>query len=114
MKNKLFYLAVVPALFFQLIGAYLYFDLYQGEDFSQIIYYITKVTLVAWPLLWLYFARSRFLPFLGGKHGKSVVLGFFSGLGIVAVVAIFYLLFSDYFAQFSANLVDAAEGLGFL
>jgi len=114
MKNKLFYFAILPALFFQLVGAYLYLVAFKGEDFSQIIYFATKVALVGWPLIWIYSVRNKFLPFFGKKVGKSLVLGLISGLVIVAAVSGLYYLMSGFIAQYTSNLVSTAEGLNFL
>jgi len=114
MRNKLFYFAIVPALFFQLIGAYLYFVLFENEDFSQIIYFITKVAIVAWPLFWIVWVKSKFLPFLGGDLKKSLILGVISGLCIVGIVSIAYFVLSDFLLQFVGNLISATEGLNFL
>jgi uncharacterized protein len=114
MKNKLFYFAILPALFFQVIGAFLYFILFKDESFSQIIYFATKIMIVGWPLLWFWHVRSKFLPLFGGNLKKSLVAGVVSGLGIVAIVAVAYFLMSGFLSQFAGNFISAAEGLDFL
>lgn len=113
-NKRIFYFAIVPALFFQLIGVYLYFVLFKGEDFSQIIYFVTKIALVVWPLIWLSQLRSKFLPFFGGSLKKSIVVGLISGLLIVGVVILLYFLMSEFLLFFVSNVVTAAEGLNFL
>lgn len=114
MKNKFFYFAVLPALFFQFLGAYLYFVAFNGEDFSQIIYFATKVLLVLWPLSWLFYTRSLFLPMYGGNLKKSALFGFSSGVLIFTLVSLFYFLSSDFLLSFVDDIVAAAQGLNFL
>ncbi len=115
MKTKLFYFAVVPALFLQLIGAALYFEVFKNESFSQIIYFATKIALVVWPLVWIGWAKkSRFSPLFKGNYKKSLIWGAVSGIAIVAAVSITYFLMADFVLQFADNLKTAAEGLNFL
>jgi len=114
MKNKLFYFAIVPALFFQLIGASFYLVLFKNADFSQIIYFATKVAIVVWPLVWLYWVRSKFRPMFDGNLKKSIYFGLLSGVIIVSGVSLAYFVMSDFLLQFARNLVSTAEGLNLL
>lgn len=114
MKNKFFYFAILPALFFQVVGGYLYFVAFENTGFAQTMYFLTKVLLVVWPLLWLWFIREKFRPFFGEKLKGSLILGFGSGALIVVLALGLYFLLADFLAQFSQNIISAAEGLDFL
>ncbi len=113
-NNKLFYFGVLPALGFQLVGAYLYFELFKGEDFSQTIYFVTKILLVIWPLLWLVAMKRVALPFWKGEMKKSVVWGVLSGVALFLLILGIYILFADYLSQFIGNVLEAAKNLNFL
>lgn len=63
--KKLFLFGILPALFFQVIGATLYFLWDSG--FVQWIYYATKLLLVVWPLAWLGLVRKEFKKWRGNK-----------------------------------------------
>ena len=114
MRNKLFYFAIVPALFFQLVGASLYLVLFKNADFSQIIYFATKVAIVVWPLIWIFSIRSKFRPMFDGNFKRSIYFGLLSGLIIVSGVALAYFVMSDFLLQFAGNLVSSAKGLNLL
>lgn len=113
-KNKIFYFAILPALFFQLAGAYLYFVVFKNTEVAQTMYFLTKVLLVVWPLLWLWFIYEKFRPFFGEKLKGSLIWGFCSGALIVVLALGFYFLLDDFLAQFSQNIISATEGLDFL
>lgn len=114
MKNKLLYFAILPALFFQLIGAYLYFVMFKGEDFSQIIYFVTKILLVTWPLIWLLKVKGQFLPLFGREQRSSLIVGGISALVIVVVVSLAYWFAGDFVDSFALEIREAAAGLNFL
>lgn len=87
--KKLFYFGILPALFFQMLGAALYF-LWDSE-FSQWIYSATKVTLLVWPLLWLRSFRKN-VPASKGKTGSGVLVGLLSGLLFATVMILLFKL----------------------
>lgn len=126
--KKFFYFGIVPALFFQMIGAALYFLWDTG--FSQWIYTATKILLVIWPLLWLtplrkIFAKWKpsggiFLGIILGVLEASLVLlcTIFIDLSSISVVVTekaaafgvltpsFYILFAIFFSIFHAMLEE--------
>lgn len=87
--KKLFYFGVLPALFFQMLGAALYF-LWDSE-FSQWIYSATKVALLVWPLFWLKSFRKS-VPASKWKAGSGILEGLLSGLFFSAVMIVFFKL----------------------
>ncbi|MBU1151983.1 CPBP family intramembrane metalloprotease [Patescibacteria group bacterium] len=113
-KNLYFYLAVVPALVFQFVGAYFYLVAYEGTEFAQIFYTCTKLLLVIWPLIWIYWLRSRFLPFFRGDVRRSLVMGAVSGVVIFLGAGGLYFLMADFLGSFGGKIALAAQGLGIL
>lgn len=110
-KNRLFYFGILPALFFQLIGALFYFVIYEDSNAAQIIYSGTKLLLVLWPFFWLRSIKKTF-PSPAPGHVRSAVLG--TGLGILLagfILAIFF-IFEDFFASFASQISQKAESLG--
>lgn len=111
MKNKFIYFAILPALFFQLIGALFYFVLFADTSFSHVIYFGTKVLIVVWPLFFLSHIKSFHWPFWKGEMKKSLWVGLLSGLGFIAFAVATYLLFHDFWLGFSPKIKEAAADL---
>ncbi len=114
MKNKVFYFAILPGLFIQFLGAYLYFILFKDESFAQAIYFATKASIVIWPLVWITASRKYFAKMFGGQKNKSIIWGTISGIAILLAVAVTYFFLSDFLTQFSTNFRTKAEDLNFL
>ena len=113
-KNKFFYLAVLPALAFQVIATYLYLGPYNGQPIGQVIYTINKTILILWPISWVYFSKTKGWPFLKGKIKKSLLQGTLFGIIIIAIVIGLYFGFYDFWYKFLPNLLTAVESLTFL
>lgn len=109
--KKFFYFGILPALFFQMIGAALYFLWDSG--FSQWIYTATKVLLVVWPLLWLPFVRKHFLKWeLGPQPWTGIFVGLF--LGILMDGFIFTALQFVDLSTISTVVTEKASAFGLL
>ena len=104
MKARLFYCGIVPALFFQVVGALLYFV--WDNEWSQLIYGATKLLLLVWPLLWL--GGLRIIRF--EKHSPQLLLSL--GLGILMCAPIFaiYFVYQDLFT--AASFTEKATDFG--
>lgn len=113
-KNLLFYCGVLPALFFQFIGAYLYFVLISDAKIVQSLYFGTKVLVFVWPAFWFFFFRKSFVKPDKSSVFTSVKLGVLSGLMIALPIFILYFSLTDYFQGFSANFRVEAESLGIM
>ena len=70
-----FYFGVIPGLFFQLIGAFLYFVLFADRLFSQQLYTGTKILILIWPLAWWLMAREIWRRTGSTERVKSLFLG---------------------------------------
>ncbi len=111
-KNKrVLYWAIMPALFFQAIGTYFYY-VYPDVSFPQIIYVLTKILLIAWPLAcWALIGRFDFIN-TARRRGKSLLLGFVSGLiFLVAILGVYFWQY-EYFNQYAYLVKDKVESLG--
>lgn len=113
-KNLLFYFGVLPALFFQFIGAYVYFVLVTDSEFVQPLYFGTKVLVLVWPLLWWIFFRKFFLKREKLGLASSVGWGLFSGFAIIVPMFILFFVFQDFFQGFAVNFRAEASSLGVL
>lgn len=91
-SKKLLIFGLIPALLFQLIGAELYFDVWATEPLGKVIFLLTKVLLLVWPLLWW---KSIKTPFqlrpnkLKSELSSGFTTGFFLSLALVAAFSVF-------------------------
>lgn len=99
-----FWAGVVPALFFQLIGAYLYFIAYADSTVSQIIYIVVKVLLVAWPLLWYRYYRLERFAYSRKQTSQSAKAGFGTGVFFIVVILVAWLVVPDIFQVFKDQM----------
>lgn len=109
-KNKKLFLlvAVLPALFFQIIGAYFYY-IYPGIEFPKVIYAITKIFLIVWPIsCWLLIGKFDFIK-TEKKLKTSFSWGLISGLIFFAIVLAVYFLGKNYFQQFSPLILAKVQ-----
>lgn len=51
-NERLFLFGLMPALVFQVIGAFFYFDIWPTQVLGKATYLATKILLLIWPLLW--------------------------------------------------------------
>ena len=86
--KKLFYFGILPALFFQMLGAGLYF--LWDSAFSQWIYAATKLTLLVWPLFWLNSFRKHVPSHPARRNGK--LAGLLSGLLLATALVLVFKL----------------------
>lgn len=101
--NRHFAIAILPALFFQLIGALLYFVLFPNGIIAQGIYSATKLLLIGWPLIWIRHIKT---PFILRPTKQAILYGTLSGtIGAGAILALFF-AFTPYFIQFSPQLTE--------
>ncbi|QQR55505.1 CPBP family intramembrane metalloprotease [Candidatus Peregrinibacteria bacterium] len=91
-QKKFLLFGLVPALIFQTIGATLYFDLWAEGTGAKIIYSLTKVLLLIWPLLWWKYVKTP-LKITPHKAAKEIAWGLSTGLflslGILLVFTVF-------------------------
>lgn len=108
-------MGIVPALFFQLIGAFLYFVLFQGSAIAQYIYLATKILLVVWPLVWLSYTKRYFhTSFWRGNIKKSLTGGLFSGLLLVVFMGGLFFADKDFWIGFKSQILESIEGFDIL
>lgn len=115
MRKKFFFLGLIPALFFQFIGAFLYFVVFKGSNISQYIYLATKILLVLWPLLWLSSTKKIFVtPFWRGDIKKSLIGGLFSGMFLLFLMGGLYFAGRDFWLGFKSQILESAKGFDIL
>ena len=110
LSQRIFTFGILPALFFQAIGAYFYF-LFSEASISQILYASTKVFIFVWPLFWLISARKQFPQWIT-RHKQSILWGFFSGLLICLVSAAVFLLWKDQLVPDLSGIQEKANNFG--
>ena len=110
-KKQIFYTFVIPGLFIQFIGASFYFVLFSGTGISNIIYTLTKILIILWPLYWV-FRRDKIKQITNRK--QSIIYGLIFGLAVSALIFIIFNIFFEYFLQSSADITKKARDLDIL
>ena len=111
MKIKKLYLAIIPALFFQFIGALLYLKLFSNSQIAQYIYSLTKILIVIWPLFWLFLGLKTKLKNLPHRK-QSIIYGIISGILISTIILATFFIFREYFNDLSTIITDRVESFG--
>lgn len=109
-SNRFFWLGVIPALFMQSIGAYLYFVVFADTGVASPLYGAIKILLFFWPLVWLMLGAP--LPkFKLTIDKRSLGLGLVTGLLMSAVIAAFAVIDFDNLVSFKNALSTKADDL---
>lgn len=91
-KRTFLLFGLLPALFFQVLGAYFYFDVWAEQPLGKIIYLVTKTLLVLWPLFW-WKALKTPLSIRPKKLARDLAYGMGSGLLLsLGLVLVFLIL----------------------
>jgi membrane protease YdiL (CAAX protease family) len=105
---RFFYGVVLPALFFQFLGAFLYFIVLEGL-WAQCFYTLTKILLVVWPLIFW----KALPPLRRSPHKKSTLIlwgiGWGGVLGLPIVVT--FEAFRDFWTTFSPLMAEKIQDL---
>lgn len=112
MNKKYLYLLLLPGLLFQFIGAYFYFFNIFNPQTNQFIYTAVKLLLIAWPIL--YFVQYKDKQIQTIKRKKSIIIGALSGIFVIGIIYIFYILFLDYIQIFSPLILQKASDLNII
>jgi len=111
--SSFFFIGVLPALVFQLIGASIYFYTLSESALIQIAYTITKILVVVWPLAWYVLHVRKMDRDPAERDVKlSVRLGLLFGLGVSLLIFGIYLFFQDYFLLFSGPIGEKVTAFG--
>lgn len=102
--NNFFYFGIVPAIFFQTIGAYFYFILFSGTTFSSFVYSLTKILIIAWPIFWFVFGFSHNNFLNSKKYFRSILYGLFSGLSISLLIYLAYYFNQSFFLEYASEI----------
>lgn len=89
--KKFLLFGLLPALLFQVIGAYFYFQIWPMETAGKVTYSLTKILLFVWPLLW-WKAMSTPLHILPKKAAHEIFLGLASGLALSCALFLIFLV----------------------
>ena len=94
-KSKIFTFAVLPALFIQALGSFLYFVVLQDGFWASLVYFLVKSIMILWSVLIVFlFFKNDFSRFPEKKNHKlSAVLGLLAGLFVVLLAVFSYKLF---------------------
>ncbi len=111
-SSRFFFFGVIPALFFQSVGAFFYF-IFSEASVSQALYAATKVFIFLWPLFWLASARKLF-PKGMIRHKASLIWGLFSGLFICLIVAGVYALWQNQLFSDLSGIQEKAVDFGLI
>lgn len=111
MKINKLYLAIIPALLFQFIGALLYLELFSDSQIAQYIYSITKILIIIWPLFWLFLGLKTKLKKLPQRK-QSTIYGIISGILISTIILTIFFIFREYFNDLSSIITEKAESFG--
>lgn len=105
----IFLIAILPALLFQIIGALFYFILFPTGAAAQSIYTVTKILIVVWPILWYRHIKT---PFTLRPTLAAVRYGLVSGTIGAGAILLTFVLFKQYWLQFSPELIEKVSQLG--
>jgi uncharacterized protein len=112
-RNSFFYFAILPALFFQFIGAYLYYVFFEGTDFVKLMYTFTKVLIVIWPIAWVVIGKLVLPKLREGRDLKdSVFYAMSLGLVTFLLALVIYFWFLDLFVLYAPNIIERVEDWG--
>jgi membrane protease YdiL (CAAX protease family) len=90
LKDKYFIFYVIPALLLPTIGSIIYFSPLFSADFAKVVYIISKLLLIFWPLYFVFRSRNKIK--LNWTNRTSILIGtalaLFSALIILATFPI--------------------------
>lgn len=102
--------AILPALVFQSVGAYLYFVVFTDPDSVPILFTVIKICIFAWPLAWYVFG---FRPALRvGQNKNGVVLGVITGLLSLSIILCAFFLFQSELSSGKEAIQDKIRSFG--
>lgn len=112
MNKKSLYFIVIPALFFQTIGAFLYFNTFFEPHINQSIYTAIKLLLLLWPLLyfWKVHARNSNSP----NYNQTFAWGLGSGILGIIIFYIAFLFLKEQLITFAPLITQKATELNIL
>lgn len=100
------WVAVVPALFFQVIGAYVYFVAFADTDAVVTVFTCIKISIFSWPLLWFALGVRPLLP---RTHQHTAWLGVATGILAVICVSVAAFLFQGTLTSASPRILDMVQ-----
>ncbi len=114
-KTNIFYFFVIPGLFIQLIGSYIYFIAFDGMAIAHIPYTLTKILVLVWPIVWILYKWKHSKDREQKRHRQaSLLLG--GVFGIFVTFLMFFILANwyGYFTSFSGVIQSKASDLNVL
>ncbi len=107
--KKILYFFIFPSLFIQFIGAFFYFVALEGTHLSQIIYTLTKILIIVWPIYWILKKQKLTVT---KNHKYSILSGVLSGLAIATLILSIFTAFFGYFSQFADEIIMKIHDFG--
>jgi len=113
-KIKILWLLFSVTLIIQFVGNLLYFVVFNETHIVQLVYGVTKITMLASPILF-YFAGFK-LPRFNLKHNisLSLIYGVITGLIMSGLILAIYFIFQPFFGQFAPNILIKIADFGIL
>lgn len=112
MNRNLLYAIVIPALFFQTIGAFLYFNTFFEPHINQGIYTAIKLLLLVWPIF--YFWKLHTPTTTQPNYKKTLTLGLGSGIFGIITFYIAFLFLKEQLIIFAPLITQKASELNIL
>ena len=111
MKSKYNLTAVLLAIFVPSVFAFFYFVLFADRSFAQILYSVSRVFLVAFPVAWVLTIDKTGFPFVRFKK-SGILAGTISGVVISGAILLAYFIGFKESLDFS-EIKTKAEQLNF-
>ena len=114
-KNRIL-LAVIPAMIIPFASSFFYFLIFNETKSIQVLYALTKLFIIAWPIFAAYFiVKSGIsLSSLLGIQKKSFLVGIVYGLVISALImGLMQTAFGEIILQYSNKITHKTEIFGF-
>lgn len=108
-KTQFFLLGVIPALFLQGFGAYLYFVVLADTAVASPMYAAVKVLMLIWPLLWFTLAQIPRFHFSFSR--QTITTGLVVGAVIALVIATYAAVNYNSLLPYASLLTTKADDL---
>lgn len=116
--SRRLWLALAPAALLPVLASLLYFILLSGTSYGRILYGVTKLFILLWPLLALRHILPQALEdqtWAWRKHVKALPLGFAAGLVVAALLWLAMLTpLGAVVAQSAGSMREKAAAMGIL
>ncbi len=93
-KKTFLYFGLIPALLVPSVAAYFYFNVWGDESLGRLIYTLSKIFFLLWPLLWLKSIKKTSSIKKDSKR-SHIFTGILTGLGLSIALLLLFWIFPD-------------------